>query len=200
VSVDERGEWLTAPHRNTPWPPGGRWLDAKCPYGHGAPAPACDCGAHAWHPNPQSARDVLAPRGTVAGIVEARGAVEVHEDGFRAARCRPYALIATPGSNTALVRRLAERYGASVLEVKGPRALLAWCRERNVGMSDDVIADVVGTGSPSERRRARFRRDALRVAAALAVSALLLVGGLEVTPSSEHGKTLFGRTGEVHTP
>jgi hypothetical protein len=200
VSTDDRGEWLTAPYHDTRWPPGGEWLHAHCPSGHGAPAPACDCGVHAWHPNRQSARDVLAPRATIAGIVEARGAVELHEDGFRAARCRPYALIATPRSNAALIRRLAERYGTTVIDVNGPRALLAWCREHDIGMSDAVVADIVGTGNPSDRRRARLRRDILRVAAALALSALLVVVGLAVTPEPEHGKTLGGRAGEVHVP
>jgi hypothetical protein len=200
VSVDDRGEWLTAPYQDTPWPPGREWLHATCPSGHGAPAPACDCGAHAWHPNRQSARDVLAPRRAIAGIVEARGAIEVHEDGFRAARCRPSALIATPRSNAALIRRLAERYGIEVIEVKSPRALLAWCREHDIGMTDDVVAELLGTGNPSERRRARFRRDIVRVAAALALSALLVVVGLEVTPGPEHGETLSGRAGEVHIP
>ena len=109
VTADDCGEWLAAPHQNTRWPPGGQWLRAKCPIGHEAPSAGCDCGVHAWHPRRTTARDVLAVRRTVAGIVEAEGAIEVHEDGFRAARARPHALIVTPGSNRALVHRLAER-------------------------------------------------------------------------------------------
>jgi hypothetical protein len=198
VTVDDRGEWLAAPHQNTRWPPGGQWLHATCPTGHGAPAADCDCGAHAWHPRRHSARDVLAPRGTVAGIVEARGAIEVHEDGFRAARARPWTLIATPGRNTALIGRLAERYGASVLEVSGPSELSDWCRDRSIGMSEKVVMDLLGTGDPAKRRRARFRKDALRVAAALAVTALLVILGLQVTPDADGDSPLFGRTGEIH--
>jgi hypothetical protein len=183
VIADERGEWLSAPHQNTRWPPGGQWLQATCAIGHDAPAAGCDCGAHAWHPCRRSARDVLGFRGAVAGIVEAQGAIEVHENGFRAARARPYALIATPGCNAARVHRLAERYGTPVIDVSGPRALLAWCRERGLGMGDDVVADLLGIGDPAERRRARFRRlaqDASRVAAALGVATGLVMLGLHL--------------------
>jgi hypothetical protein len=183
VTVDESGEWLSAPHQNTRWPPGGQWLQARCPIGHGAPAAGCDCGAHAWHPRKRTARDVLAVRATVAGIVEAKGAIEVHEDGFRAAKARPYALIATPRSNTALIDRLAERYGTPVVAVSGPQALLAWCRERSIGMGEDVVADLLGTGELAERRRARFRRratDVARVAAAFSAAATLVFVGLHV--------------------
>jgi hypothetical protein len=183
VIVDAGGEWLAAPHQNTRWPPGGQWLQAKCPIGHGAPAAGCDCGAHAWHPRKRTAREVLSVRAAVAGIVEAKGAIEVHEDGFRAAKARPYALIATPRSNAALIDRLAERYGTQVVMVSGPRALLAWCGERSIGMGDDVVADLLGTGDPAERRRARFRRrsvDAARVAAAFSSAAGLVFLGLHI--------------------
>ena len=203
VVVDARGEWLAAPHRHTLWPPGGQWLRARCPLGHGAPAPGCDCGAHAWHPRRRSARDVLAVRATVAGIVEAQGAIEVHEEGFRAARARPHALIATPGCNRARVDRLAERYGTPVIEVSGPGALLAWCRERSVGMGEEVVADLLGSGGPTERRRARFResmKNAARVAAAFAIAAALVVLGLQVAVDDTSGRTLHGRAGEVHVP
>ena len=198
VTIDGGGEVLTAPHQGTHWPPAGEWMEARCPKGHGAPAAGCDCGAHAWHPRRNSFRDVLASRGTVAGIVEARGAIEVHEDGIRAARARPHALIATPGSNQALIRRLAARYETAVIEVRGPRALLAYCREHDIGIGEDVVADLLGI-NPAARRRARFRHDALRVAVALLVSALLVVLGLQLAVDPPGGRTLFGRTGEIHT-
>jgi hypothetical protein len=199
VTSDEGGEALAGPHQNTLWPPGGQWLHAQCPTGHAAPAPGCDCGAHAWHPRRGSVRDVLAPRGTVPGIVEAQGAIEVHEDGFRAARARPCALLITPGCNEAMIRRLADRYGVSLVEVRGPRQLLAHCREHQIGMGDDVVAELLGTGDPAERRRARLRNDALRLVAAFAVAALLVVLGLQVAGDPPGDRTLFGRTGEVHT-
>jgi hypothetical protein len=198
VTSDEGGELLAGPNRGTHWPPGGEWLQARCPTGHAAPAPGCDCGAHAWHPRRNSVRDVLASRGTVAGIVEAQGAIEVHEDGIRAARARPHTLIVTPGSNQALIRRLADRYDTSLIEIRGPGALLAHCREHDIGLGDDVLTELLGV-NPTERRRARFRRDALRVAAALVVAALLVVLGLQVAVDPPGPRTLYGRTGEIHT-
>jgi hypothetical protein len=198
VTADEGGELLAGPHQGTHWPPGGEWLTAWCPTGHCAPAAGCDCGAHAWHPRSNTVRDVLGSRGTVPGIVEAQGAIEVHEDGIRAARARPHALILTPGSNQALIRRLADRYDTSVVEVRGPRALLAYCREHDIGMGEDVVAQLLGV-NPTERRRARFRRDALRVAVALVISALLFVLGARLAVDPPGDRTLFGRTGEIHT-
>jgi hypothetical protein len=199
VTSDEGGELLAGPHQNAPWPPGGQWLQAQCPTGHGAPAPGCDCGAHAWHPRGRSVRDVLASRGTVAGIVEAQGAVEVHEDGIRAARARPYALILTPGRNEAMIRRLADRYGASVVEIRGPRELLAYCREQHIGMEEDVVAELLGIDDLRERRRARFRKDALRLVAALLVVGVLTAGGLTFTSKEPPGTKLYGRTGWITT-
>jgi hypothetical protein len=198
VSADDSGELLVGPHQGTFWPPAGEWLQARCPLGHDAPAPSCDCGAHAWHPRRKSVRDVLAPRGTVAGLVEARGAVEVHEDGIRAALARPHALIVTPGRNEALIRRLAARYDTSLVEVRGPRALLAYCREHDIGMDEGVVSELLGVNT-TERRRARFRQDFLRVVAALLISALLVVLGLAVAGDPPGDRTLYGRAGEVHT-
>lgn len=203
VTADDRGEWLSAPHQNTRWPPGGGWLEATCPAGHAAPARGCDCGAHAWHPRRATARDVLAVRGTVPGIIEAEGAIEVHEDGLRAARARPYALIATPGCNRARVDRLAERYATSVIEVAGPRALLAWCRENGIGIDEDVVADLLDTGAGVERRRARLRaraKIAARVVAAFAVAAMLVVLGLRAGFGETADHSLYGRSGEVKVP
>lgn len=198
VTADDGGELLAGPHQGTVWAPGGSWTQARCPFGHDAPAPACDCGAHAWHPRRKSVRDVLASKGTVAGIVEARGAVEVHEDGIRAALARPHALIVTPGRNAALIRRLAARYDASLVEVRGPRALLAYCREHDIGMGEDVVSDLLGVNT-TERRRARFRHDVLRVAVAFLVAVVLVVLGAEIAVDPPGDHTLFGRTGEVHT-
>lgn len=203
VTVDASGdEWLSAPHQDTPWPPGGQWLHAQCPTGHGAPAAGCDCGAHAWHPRRRSVRDVLAVRGSVPGIVEAQGSIEVHEDGFRAERARPHALLATPYANRALIQRLADRYAASVVEVSGPRALLAYCRARSIGMNDEVVASLLGQGDPAERKRARFRqagKNALRMAVAFAIAVAMVVLGLELAVDPPGDRTLFGRSGEVHT-
>jgi hypothetical protein len=203
VLVDEDGEWLAGPHRQVAWPLAGEWLAAACPSGHAAPAAGCDCGVHAWHPRRSSAREVLAVRATVAGVVEANGPAEVHEDGFRAEQARPYALVLTPRANPSLIRRLARRYGVPVVEVHGPGELLAWCRERGLGLDEDVVASLLGTGDAEARRRARRRRTtraALRVAAAVAVSTLFVLGGLELIADPPGERTLYGRTGEIHRP
>jgi hypothetical protein len=205
VVVDEQGERLAGPHQGTSWPVAGAWLDAVCPRGHPAPAPRCDCGVHAWHPSRRSARDVLAARAVVPGIVEAQGPIEVHEDGFRAEQARPYALVLAPGRNPHLIGRLADRYDVPVVEVRGPDALLEWCREHGLGMDEEVVAELLGATDPGERRRARMRKarlDALRVAVALLVSALLVVLGLALATDPPGDRTLHGRTGEieVHNP
>ena len=203
VLVDEDGEWLAGPHQQVAWPAGGEWLVASCPSGHAAPAADCDCGVHAWHPRRSSAREALAARATVAGIVEARGPAEVHEDGFRAERARPFALALTPRSNPSLIRRLAQRYDTKIVEVRGPDELLAWCRERGLGLDEDVVAALLGTGDAETRRRARRRRAsraALRVAAVITVSTLLVLGGLELIKDPPGERTLNGRTGEIQRP
>jgi hypothetical protein len=222
--ADAEGERLTSvQQRGTPWPDGGAWLDAVCrggagpdgdpghagddPHGpdgddrrpgaHDAPAPGCGCGVHAWHPRPASARLVLAGRFTVPGVVEATGAIQVHHEGFRAARARPHALFLLPGRNGPLVRRLGERYGVPVVPVARPTDVLAWCRERGLGLDEAVVDELIGGGE--ERRRARRRRrraDALRVAAAIAVSVGLFVAGHQVADDGPGPHERWGRTGK----
>jgi hypothetical protein len=202
VVVDERGEWLAGPHQGALWPAGGEWLHATCPTGHGAPTAECDCGVHAYHPRQSLARRVLAPRATVAGIVEARGPAEVHEEGFRAERARASALVLTPRANAKLIRRLAKRYDAEIVEVRGPGELLAWCRERGLGLDEQVVAQLLGNDAAALRRarQRRYRASAVRVALALTISALLVLVGLTVVPDPPGERTLYGRTGEVHRP
>jgi hypothetical protein len=134
-------------------------------------------------------------------VLEVQGPVEVHEDGFRAQRGRPYALVALPGRNAQLIRRLAARYGATVIDASRPEELLAFCRERRLGMDEHVVAGLLGIDDPGERKRAKLRKariDALRVAAAVVISALLVALGLAVATDPPGERTLYGRTGEVH--
>jgi hypothetical protein len=122
-------------------------------------------------------------------------------DGARAPRARPYALVAVPGRNAQLVRRLAERYHADVIDASRPAQLLAYCRERSLGMDERVVAELLGIGDPTERQRAKLRKariDLLRVVAAFLVSVLLVVLGLMVATDPPGPRTLYGRTGEVH--
>jgi hypothetical protein len=178
--VTEGGrERLTAPQRGTVWA-SGAWVAATCAEGHAAPAAGCRCGIHAWHPRPASARKVLASRFDLPGIVEADGAVEVHDDGFRAERARPYAFIRLPGRNPFLIERLGATYGAEVLDVRRPDDLLAICRERGLGLPEPVVVELLGAEAFAERQRerARLRRAAVvRMAAtALLLAALCALG------------------------
>jgi hypothetical protein len=201
---DVRGEHLIGAYDDVPWPDGGAWMHANCERGgHAAPAAGCLCGIHAWHPDRASARRVLARRFDLPGVVEAAGAIELHEEGFRAQRARPRALVALPGRNARLVARLAERYGAEVVEVDGPAALLAWCHDRALGLDAPAVARLLGDGAVlahQEERRRNRRRDALRVAGTVAVAGALLSAGLAFAsgPPSPHG--VFGRTGWVVRP
>jgi hypothetical protein len=199
----ERGsERLAAPHRDLFWPTGGEPLVACCEErGHAAPAADCQCGIHAYHPRPASAKRVLAGRFELPGIVEAWGHIEVHEDGFRAERGRPHALVLTPGRYAAQVRRLAAAYDVPVIEVSGRAALLAYCEQHGLGLSPQVVDGLLGDGQVERRhatRRRRKRLDALRVGVALLLAALLCLAGLRLLVDPPGPRVLWGRTGEIH--
>jgi hypothetical protein len=196
-------ELLAGPHRDTPWPAAGEWLVSSCARtpGHTAPGAGCECGIHAWHPRRAFAGRVLASRREVSGIVEAGGAVELHEDGFRAERARPHAFLLPPGRNPKLIRRLAATYRAEVVAVQGADAVLAWCRERQLGLSESVVADLLGPARLEDQRRARRRKvraDTLRIAAAVLAAAVLCWLGLTVLADPPGERVLHGRTGEIH--
>jgi len=196
-SVAGEDERLAGPQQGTRWPDGGAWLTARCAVtSHDAPARACACGIHAWHPGRRTARRVLGARGAIPGVVEAAGAIELHRDGFRAERARPRALLVAPGANAALIGRLSAAHGAETVTVRGPADVVAWCRERGYGLEPDVVDELLGpVAVAEERRRARVMR--LRVAGVLAAIALLLAIGIAATGHPGE-RTLHGRTGEVH--
>ena len=203
IVVSEDGhERLRGLHQGGEWPPGDGWLEASCAIAHHRPpGRECECGIHAWHPTRKNARRVLATKMEIAGVIEARGAVEVHEEGFRAERARPHALVATRDRNGKLVRRLAELYDTQVVEVRKPEELLDWCRERGLGMDEKVVAELLGpewAEKSARRRRTRRRNNVLRVAAALAIAAVLVVLGAQLA-EPDGPRTLYGRTGEIHT-
>jgi hypothetical protein len=204
VVAGSGAERLAGPQQHATWPAGGAWLEATCTQssGHQPPTHGCGCGLHAWHPSRRSARRVLASRREIPGIVEARGAIELHDEGFRAQRARPYALVLAPGRNACLARRLAEAYGAQVVEADGADALLAFCRAHGLGFDQSIVAQLLGPEKAEECRRARRQRaraDALRFAGAVAVAALLVVAGLLLATDSPGDRVLHGRTGEIHT-
>jgi hypothetical protein len=197
-------ERLAGLHHGGEWPIGGAWLDAACATAgeHPSPAPDCGCGIHAWHPTASSARRVMASRRELAGVVEARGAVEVHEEGFRAERARPHALVVSRDRNGRLVRRLAENYGTEVIEARRPGDLLAWCRERGLGLDEHVVAELLGgpgwVASRRRWRRTRRRNNALRVGAAVVLATVSVGLGAHFAVDAPGPKTLYGRTGWVH--
>jgi hypothetical protein len=192
---DER---LAGPQSGVAWPAGGAWLEARCEEGHDCPAHECRCGIHGWHPGRRGAQRALASRRQVPGIVEATGAIEVHEDGFRAQRGRPYAFVLAPCGNPARVRRLADAYGVPVLEVRRPSELPAWCRERGLGLQEDVVASMLGpaAGAHARERLAQARTAAVGVAALAAIVVILLLLGISHDPRGD--RVLFGRTGPIH--
>ena len=204
VAADADGEHLMAVCKGTRWPAGGTWLEAACagPGGHAAPASDCACGIHALHPRRSSARRVLAGRFEQPGIVEVAGQVELQHDGLRAERARPYAFVVTPGRNASLAQRLARRYDAAVVEVSDAGELLDWCRERDIGLDERTVHDLLGPENASERlrsKRRKRRRDVLRVAAAATLSGALLVVGFAFASGPPSGP-VFGRTGWVTRP
>jgi hypothetical protein len=196
-------ERLTAPHQQTEWPPGGAWLEAACDRSrdHEPPHEGCGCGVHAWHPSPRSAKRALASRREIPGIAELRGATEVHADGLRAERARPYVLFLERGRNASLVHRLAQAYRAELVEVDGADSVVAFCRARRLGLDPSTVAALLGPVRAEEYRRSKrdkVRLDALRLAAAVALVALLILAGLQFAePPGD--RVLHGRTGEIHT-
>ena len=203
VSAGEDGEErLAGPQLGALWPTGGAWMRAACARTpeHAAPVHDCECGLHAWHPSRRSARRVLSLRGQVPGIVAARGAIEVHDEGFRAAEARPHAFVLAPGANAPRVRRLAGAHRAQVVEVGGADDVVAFCQAHGLGLERAVVEGLLGPEAVREGRRARSRRarrDLLRLGAAVAVAALL-VAGADLVTDPPGDRTLFGRTGEVH--
>ncbi len=119
---DRGAERSSGPYSRTPWPEGRAWLQATCRRdgSRAPPVATCTCGVSGWHPSRPNARRILAIRREIAGIVEARGAVEVHADGFRAQSGRPHALVIHRRSNPHLVRRLGAVYGAAIVEPAMP--------------------------------------------------------------------------------
>ena len=91
-------------------------------------------------------------------------------------------LFIRPGSNAAQIRRLADRYDASVVEIRGPRELLAYCREHHIGMEEDVVSELLGN---RRREASAGAPDSARTRCAswprLLVAGVLTAGGLAIT-------------------
>lgn len=125
-----------------PWPQGGVPFAARCVgHSHAAPSAHCSCGIYAWHPRADNAEYVFPSRdwlGSVTGIIEAWGEVEVHHDGFRAQYARPRWLVLPDRADLETRRRMAEiaaAYGAEVIACANSGELEGHCsrlhRRRN---------------------------------------------------------------------
>jgi hypothetical protein len=194
-------ERLAGPQRRTPWPDGGAWLYATCERddAHVAPEHDCGCGIHALHPTTANARRVLALRREVPGIVECDGPMELHPDGFRARRGRPYALVLGPNRNAALLGRLSRAYDAEVVEVRAAGELERWCRERGLGLAPAVVDEILGPGTVQAWRRASRRRGRLavaRVVAALLVTIAIALIAYAALPDPRGPHYVYGRSGK----
>jgi hypothetical protein len=64
---------------------------------------------------------------------------------------------------------------------------------------EDPAVGKSGEEADARRGRDTARADALRLAAAVAVVALLVVAGLQVATDPPGDRVLHGRTGEIHT-
>ena len=134
-----------------------------------------------------------------------RAPVEVHEDGFRArARAAVRARRSRRARNAELIRRLAERYDAPIVEVRGPaRAARLVPRARPRAWTSEVVAELLGIGdaaSAGAPGAGGIAAPRCGSRCALAVAALLVVAGLNVVADPPGDRTLYGRTGEIHTP
>ena len=91
-------------------------------------------------------------RWEVPGVVELAGAVEVHREGLRAERARPYALFVLPNANAARAERLAAAHRAQLVPVRGADDAAAWCRERGLGLSPADVERLLGPEALAEER------------------------------------------------
>lgn len=145
------GDFLGAIGRDVVWPR-GRPMEARCvpggePPRHRAPQPGCTCGIYSHHPH-RAVEALVGYRDhdSVLGVVEVWGRIEVHEDGFRAQRARPLALIADASSPAAYrrrVRRVAMGYGVEYVELDGRRAIAAHFLELEDAISAEAVEDLL---------------------------------------------------------
>ncbi|MBM3668242.1 MAG: hypothetical protein FJW90_12395 [Actinobacteria bacterium] len=162
------------------WEPHGEWTESVCepPGGggrrHRTPAGGCSCGLYALHPRPDTVGPLygehIALHGQSVlndpclvemvgpiGIVEACGRVEVHEDGFRAERARPLALIAGahwPAAPREAIAELAALYEAELLVAERPADVLELVRERGGALGDQRVEELLAPLRPPPQQAA----------------------------------------------
>jgi len=110
-------------------------------------------------------------------------------------------LLLLPGRNARLLERLGNTYGAEVVEVDGADAVVTLCRERTLGLDESGVAQLLGPAIGEQYRRARrerIRAAALRLAAVVVLSVLLVFAGLALAAHPSGERVLKGRAGEIH--
>lgn len=144
------------------WEPHGQVTCAVCTAAtgdtgaHEPPGHGCTCGLHAFHPGRASARRAfLAARiGSVVGVVEAWGRVEVHVGGFRAEFGRPCAFVCAPdGEARADVKEIAAHHNARVLTVEDGEDLYEHCQHSGFGIAEQVLEESFGPAFWAARLR-----------------------------------------------
>ena len=103
-----------------PWDPGVNVARCANRSDHEAPGESCACGLYAFH----TIHRQLGGEPLVGGIA-AWGAMEVHRDGFRAARAMVLALARGRGTRPLVLERAADRYGVPIVERSDLEAFVA---------------------------------------------------------------------------
>jgi len=154
---------LRAVVHDQPWPQYGVPFAARCVgHSHAAPSAHCSCGIYAWHPRADNAEYVFPSRdwlGSVTGIIEAWGEVEVHHDGFRAQYARPRWLVLPDRADLETRRRMAEvaaAYGAEVITCANSGELEGHCSRLGLGLDRGAVADLLPAAPAEEQPPYRF--------------------------------------------
>jgi hypothetical protein len=161
---------LAATFAEAVWEPAGAWTEARCrvpdshwPGRHRAPEPTCMCGLYAFHAREFAAQSLYEehvrpgtglmriegdgpPEGSVAGVIEAQGRIEVHESGFRAERARVKALVAGidwPPVALAQIESVAAIYRVQVLQVGSAADVLDYCSEAGQVLERDTVEELL---------------------------------------------------------
>jgi hypothetical protein len=117
-----------------------------------SPAAGCECGLYALHPwatrrSAMWCRTVPGDYFAVAGIIEAWGRVQVHDEGFRAQYARPTALlligIAGESDYGRLVASVARTHLAELIEVASLEDLVGYCRDKGLGLSQQTVTSLL---------------------------------------------------------
>ena len=177
VVIEDGRERLSAPQRGTPWTRGRGWIEATCGEDHAAPAAGCRCGIHAWHPRPRvgpaDPAQPLRPAGHRRGRRRRRGP----RGGLPRPARPPVRVRAPPGSQPVRDRapgRRLRRRGPRPAPPRGAARRVPRASPRPPGADRRASSSAPEAIAERHRDRARRRRnDALRVAAALLVLAVV---------------------------